>query len=88
MIGPSTGPPSVPPVLWVAQEAGCWRLRVSGKTGSFLQLRHEIGVVETDASDRIAIAALTTSARRAAIAHDIDLDIGAAARAAFEAMRR
>ena len=62
-------------------------VRVSGKTGSFLQLRHEIGVVESDAGDRIAIAALTRSTRRAAIAHDIDLGIGAAARTAFEALR-
>jgi beta-lactamase class A len=62
-------------------------VRVSGKTGSFLQLRHEIGVVESDAGDRIAIAALTRSTRRATIAHDIDLGIGAAARAAFEALR-
>ena len=62
-------------------------VRVSGKTGSFLQLRHEIGVVESDAGDRIAIAALTRSTRRATIAHDIDLGIGAAARTAFEALR-
>jgi beta-lactamase class A len=62
-------------------------VRVSGKTGSFLQLRHEIAVVESDAGDRIAIAALTRSTRRATIAHDIDLGIGAAARAAFEALR-
>jgi beta-lactamase class A len=62
-------------------------VRVSGKTGSFLHLRHEIGVVESDAGDRVAIAALTRSTRRAAIAHDIDLGIGAAARAAFEALR-
>jgi beta-lactamase class A len=62
-------------------------VRVSGKTGSFLQLRHEIGVVESDGGHRIAIAALTRSTRRATIAHDIDLGIGAAARAAFEALR-
>jgi beta-lactamase class A len=62
-------------------------VRVSGKTGSFLHLRHEIGVVESDAGDRVAIAALTRSTRRAAIAHDIDLGIGAAARAAYEALR-
>lgn len=63
-------------------------VRVSGKTGSFLQLRHEIGVVESDAGDRIAIAALTRSTRRATIAHDVGLGIGAAARTAFEALRR
>jgi beta-lactamase class A len=62
-------------------------IRVSGKTGSFLHLRHEIGVVESDTGDRVAIAALTTSTRPAVIAHDIDLGIGTAARAAFEALR-
>ncbi|RZS36380.1 beta-lactamase class A [Herbihabitans rhizosphaerae] len=62
-------------------------VRVSGKTGTFLHLRHEIGVVSADSGDRVAIAALTRSHRRAAIAHDIDLAIGAAARAAFEALR-
>jgi beta-lactamase class A len=62
-------------------------VRVSGKTGTFLHLRHEIGVVEADSGDRIAIAALTRSTRRASIAADIDLAIGAAARSAFEALR-
>ncbi|MFC0623737.1 serine hydrolase [Kribbella deserti] len=62
-------------------------VRVSGKTGTFLHLRHEIGVVTSDAGDRIAIAALTRSQRRADIAHDIDLAIGAAARTAFETLR-
>ena len=62
-------------------------LRVSGKTGTFLHLRHEIGVVEADSGDRVAIAALTRSSRRASTASDIDLAIGAAARSAFEALR-
>jgi beta-lactamase class A len=62
-------------------------VRVSGKTGTFLHLRHEIGVVEAESGDRVAIAALTRSTRRAAIAADIDLAIGAAARSAFEALR-
>jgi beta-lactamase class A len=62
-------------------------VRVSGKTGSFLHLRHEIGVIEADSGDRVAVAALTRSARRATVAHDIDLAIGAAARSAFEALR-
>lgn len=61
---------------------------VSGKTGTFLHLRHEIGVVTTESGDRIAIAALTRSDRRARIAQDIDLAIGAAARSAFESLRR
>lgn len=62
-------------------------VRVSGKTGTFLHLRHEIGVVEADSGDRIAIAALTRSTRRASMAADIDLAIGTAARSAFEALR-
>ncbi|MER7443395.1 serine hydrolase [Micromonospora avicenniae] len=62
-------------------------VRVSGKTGSFLHLRHEIGVVTTESGERVAIAALTRSHRRASIAHDIDLAIGAAARSAFERLR-
>ncbi|SHF54502.1 serine hydrolase [Streptoalloteichus hindustanus] len=62
-------------------------VRVSGKTGSFLYLRHEIGVVTADSGDRVAIAVLTRSHRRASTAHDIDLAIGAAARSAFESLR-
>jgi beta-lactamase class A len=66
-------------------------LRVSGKTGSYLHLRHEIGVVETVAPDpnraRVAIAALTRTGRPAAIAADVDLAIGDAARTAFEELR-
>ncbi len=62
-------------------------IRVSGKTGSFLHLRHEIGVVESASGDRVAIAALTRSARPAAIAPDVDLAIGDAARTAFDELR-
>ncbi|KUN41006.1 serine hydrolase [Streptomyces longwoodensis] len=62
-------------------------LRVSGKTGTFLHLRHEIGVIEADSGTRIAMAALTRADRRAAQAPDIDLAIGIAARQAFEALR-
>jgi beta-lactamase class A len=62
-------------------------VRISGKTGTFLHLRHEIGVVTSESGDRVAIAALTRSHRRAGIAQDIDLAIGAAARSAFESLR-
>ena len=62
-------------------------VQVSGKTGTFLNLRHEIGVVTAESGDRVAIAALTRSTRRARVTHDIDLAIGAAARTAFEALR-
>lgn len=63
-------------------------LRVSGKTGTFLHLRHEAGVIEADvAGGRVAIAALTRATRRASMAQDVDLAIGAAARDAYEALR-
>ncbi|MYW20373.1 serine hydrolase [Streptomyces sp. SID2955] len=62
-------------------------LRWSGKTGTFLHLRHEIGVVEADHGDRVAMAALTRSDRRAGLAPDIDLAIADAGREAFEALR-
>ncbi|GHI03895.1 serine hydrolase [Streptomyces cellostaticus] len=62
-------------------------LRWSGKTGTFLHLRHEIGVVEADSGDRVAMAALTRADRRAGLAPDIDFAIGNGARQAFEALR-
>ncbi|MCK1819203.1 class A beta-lactamase-related serine hydrolase [Streptomyces sp. XM83C] len=62
-------------------------LRFSGKTGTFLHLRHDIGVVEAESGDRVALAALTRSDRRARQAPDIDLAIAAAGRRAFEALR-
>ncbi|AIA01796.1 serine hydrolase [Streptomyces noursei] len=72
----------------LASELQADTLRVSGKTGTFLHLRHEIGVVESEAGDRVAMAALTRSDRRANLAPDIDLAIGWGARRAFEALRR
>ncbi|MFH8342400.1 serine hydrolase [Streptomyces sp. AM6-12] len=63
-------------------------LRWSGKTGTFLHLRHDIGVVEAESGDRVAMAALTCAGRRAALAADIELAMGTAARDAFEALRR
>ncbi|MFF0622384.1 serine hydrolase [Streptomyces sp. NPDC004296] len=72
----------------LASELRADTLRVSGKTGTFLHLRHEIGVVESEVGDRVAMAALTRSDRRANLAPDIDLAIGAGARRAFEALRR
>ncbi|ANP51331.1 beta-lactamase class A [Streptomyces griseochromogenes] len=62
-------------------------LRWSGKTGTFLHLRHEIGVVEADSGDRVAMAALTRADRRAGLAPDIDFAIANSARQAFEALR-
>ncbi|GGX35846.1 serine hydrolase [Streptomyces noursei] len=72
----------------LASELRADTIRVSGKTGTFLHLRHEIGVVESEVGDRVAMAALTRSDRRANLAPDIDLVIGTSARLAFEALRR
>ncbi|MGJ5756074.1 beta-lactamase class A [Streptomyces puniciscabiei] len=72
----------------LASELRADSLRWSGKTGTFLHLRHEIGVVEADSGHRVAMAALTLAGRRAGLAPDIDLAIGIAGREAFEALRR
>ncbi|MFJ8363505.1 serine hydrolase [Streptomyces sp. NPDC093984] len=72
----------------LASELRADTLRMSGKTGTFLHLRHEIGVVEAESGDQVAMAALTRSDRRAGLAPDIDLAIGTGARRAFEALRR
>ncbi|QHA08647.1 serine hydrolase [Streptomyces broussonetiae] len=72
----------------LASELRADTLRWSGKTGTFLHLRHEVGVVEAESGDRVAIAALTRAGRRAGVAADVDLAIGAAGRAAFEVLRR
>lgn len=71
----------------LASELRADSLRWSGKTGTFLHLRHEIGVVEAESGHRVAIAALTIAGRRAGLAPDIDLAIGVAGREAFEALR-
>lgn len=71
----------------LASELRADTLRVSGKTGTFLHLRHDVGVVEAESGDRVAMAALTRSDRRAGLAPDIDLAIGISARRAFEALR-
>jgi beta-lactamase class A len=60
---------------------------VSAKTGTFLNLRHEIGVVETESGDRIAIAALTRSSQKARTQQEVDLSIGTAARLAVDTLR-
>ncbi|MEU6773720.1 serine hydrolase [Streptomyces sp. NPDC046759] len=72
----------------LASELRADTLRWGGKTGTFLHLRHEIGVVEADSGDRVAMAALTRADRCAGLAADVDLAIGAAGRTAFEALRR
>jgi beta-lactamase class A len=72
----------------LASELRADTLRWSGKTGTFLHLRHEIGVVEAASGDRVAIAALSRAGRRAGVAADVDWAIGVAGRSAFEALRR
>ncbi|OIK04789.1 serine hydrolase [Streptomyces monashensis] len=72
----------------LASELRADTLRWSGKTGTFLHLRHEIGVVEAASGDRVAIAALSRTGRRAGVAADVDWAIGVAGRSAFEALRR
>lgn len=54
------------------------------KTGSFLNLRHEAGVLETSAGQRIAVAFLTESRVRAHIQPAAEYAIGAAARMACD----
>ena len=50
----------------LASELRADTLRWSAKTGTFLHLRHEIGVVEAESGDRVAMAALTRADRRPA----------------------
>jgi beta-lactamase class A len=61
-------------------------VRVRSKTGSFLDLRHEAGVVEAG-TDRIAVVALTRSTIPAHVHLEADFAIGQAARAAVDALR-
>lgn len=56
------------------------------KTGSFLNLRHEIGVVTTADGDEVAIAALAVSSVPAERQPEADATIGAGARMAVEAL--
>lgn len=59
-------------------------IHLAAKSGTFLNLRHEIGVV-TQGRTRVAMAALTQSHRTARQQPDVDLAIAAAARDALEA---
>ena len=62
-------------------------ISVATKTGTFLNLRHDAGVVQTDRGDRIVVVALTRSSQRALVQQPVDLAIGAAARRAVESLR-
>ena len=57
-----------------------------GKTGTFLNLRHEAGVCETAYGDRVVIVALTASSVSAVEQPEADAALGAATRAAVEAL--
>lgn len=59
---------------------------VRSKTGSFLNLRHEIGVVTTAEGDQVAVAALTVSSVPAEQQPEADATIAAGARMAVEAL--
>lgn len=61
-------------------------VRVRSKTGTFLDLRHEVGVVEVG-SDRVAVVALTRSSVPAAVQFEADFAIGQAARVAVDVLR-
>ncbi|PSK95555.1 beta-lactamase class A [Haloactinopolyspora alba] len=62
-------------------------ITVRSKTGTFLNLRHEAGVVETSTGDRIAVAALTASTVAATHQPEAERAIGRAARAAVDVLR-
>lgn len=63
-------------------------VRVSGKTGTLLTVRNEIGVVEYPDGGRYAVAVFTRAAEPVAVAPRADAVIGATARLAVEALRR
>jgi beta-lactamase class A len=62
-------------------------IRLSTKTATFLNLRHEVGVVETDSGDVIAIAAMTASRVRAFRQPELDYLIGSTARRCVDLLR-
>lgn len=61
-------------------------VRISSKTGTFANLRHEAGVVEIG-DDRIAVVALTRSLSDATIQLEADFAIGHATRVVVDALR-
>lgn len=72
----------------LAAEIASDRVTVRSKTGTFLHLRHEAGVVETAAGDRLAMAALTASRVPTTVQPEAELAIARAARRALEQLRR
>jgi len=62
-------------------------VRVSGKTGTMLTIRNEVGLVEYPDGGRYAVAVCTRSATVAAVQPAADAVIGTAARLAVDALR-
>ena len=60
---------------------------LASKTGTFLDLRHEAGVVELAGGDRFAVVALTRSEVPATEQLEADFAIGHAARVCVDALR-
>lgn len=60
---------------------------ISGKTGTYLNLRHEIGVAETDTADAVVLVALTRCIVPAFSQPGVDDAIGAAARDSVDLLR-
>ena len=71
--------------LWpeFASDSATW----SGKTGTLLNLRHEIGVVEHTAGDRVAVVALSASRVPAAVQPHAEFVLAAAARRLHDHLR-
>lgn len=63
-------------------------VRIRSKTGTFLDLRHEVGVVEFggDRSQQVVVAALTRSTVPAAVQMEAEFAIGHAARLVVQAL--
>lgn len=71
----------------IARELASDSVQVASKTGTFFNLRHEVGVVSTASGDRIAVAALTASSVPAMLQPEADRAIGQAAREAVDVLR-
>lgn len=71
----------------IGAELAADAVTVSSKTGTFLNLRHEAGMVTTSTGDRVAVAALTASTVAARSQPEADRAIGRAARAAVDVLR-
>lgn len=70
----------------LAVELASDTVQIASKTGTFLDLRHEVGTVEID-DQHIAVAALTRSTVPASEQLEADFAIGHAARLAVDALR-